>query len=370
MTRRARHASRIYVDLMRRAILSLSLCLLVAASAYPCSTFCFVEGRDAVFGRNYDFEFGDGSVLVNQRGVRKHSTAGTLQWTSRLGSVTFNQFGKEFPMDGMNEAGLVVALMWLDGSRYPPADARPRLGVLEWIQYQLDNHASVTEVLEDAERVRVQGETPLHYLIADRTGDAATIEYLGGRLVVHRGASLEVATLTNDRYDDSLAYLKRFVGFGGTRAMPSGSGSLDRFARASMLAKKREAAQTGRERAFAILDSVAQPNTRWSVAYEATAARVSWKTTASPSVKTLAMSDLDFACSATLREIDVNSPLSGNVVPSLGNYTAEGNLARLLHAYASTSFLRNVPRDEIESTAAHAESFNCVSGTRSRAVRR
>ncbi|MFA6955133.1 MAG: linear amide C-N hydrolase [Thermoanaerobaculia bacterium] len=355
---------------MRRAVISTVLCLVVAASAYPCSTFCFVEDGNAVFGRNYDFEFGDAYTLVNQRGVRKHSVAGDLQWTSRYGSVTFNQYGKEFPMDGMNEAGLVVALMWLDGTQYPPADARPRLGVLEWIQYQLDNHASVTDVIDDAVRLRVQSGTPLHYLIADRTGAAATIEYLGGRLVVHSGASLPAASLTNSRYDESLSYLRGFTGFGGTKPMPSGPGSLERFARASMLAKTRAGSQTGRERAFAILDSVAQSTTRWSVAYETTAGRVSWKTKTSPTVKALAIGDLDFACGAAIRRIDTNTPFSGDVSSSLGNYTAEENLAQLLHAYASTSFLQSVPRDAIESTAAHAESFSCASGSRRRAARR
>lgn len=355
---------------MHRAIVSAALCLVVALSAHPCSTFCFVEGDDAVFGRNYDFEFGDATVLVNQRGVRKHSVAGDLQWTSRYGSVTFNQYGKEFPMDGMNEAGLVIALMWLEGTEYPPADARPRLGVLEWIQYQLDNHASVPEVLEDADRLRVQGGTPLHYLIADRTGRAATVEYLGGRLVLHSGAALEAASLTNSRYDDSLSYLRGFAGFGGTKPMPSGSGSLERFARASILAKRPAGSQSGRDRAFAILDSVAQSSTRWSVAYEATSGRVSWRTKASPTVKTLAIDDLDFACGAALRRIDVNAPLSGDVVPSLGSYTAEENLAQILHAYASTSFLQSVPRDAIEITAAHAESFSCASGSRRRTARR
>jgi penicillin V acylase-like amidase (Ntn superfamily) len=31
--------------------------------------------------------------------------------------VTFNQYGRNFPSGGMNEAGLVIELMWLEGSR-------------------------------------------------------------------------------------------------------------------------------------------------------------------------------------------------------------------------------------------------------------
>src|SRR5688500_4128222 len=108
-----RGAGTIMFAMRTRAFVMLALSL-IPASAYPCSTFCLVRGDEVLFGRNYDFEIGDGLVLTNQRGVRKTSSAGTLHWVSRYGSVTFNQWGREFPMDGMNESGLVIALMWLD----------------------------------------------------------------------------------------------------------------------------------------------------------------------------------------------------------------------------------------------------------------
>jgi choloylglycine hydrolase len=350
---------------MRRSVLLLALLVPIATPAYPCTAFCLVREGDTLFGRNYDFEFGDAYVLVNQHGVTKHSFTGGLEWTTHYGSVTFNQYGKEFPMDGMNEAGLVVALMWLDGTEYPPADARPRLGVLEWIQYQLDNYASVAEVLANAEKVRVQGAAPLHYLISDRTGATTTVEYRDGRLVTHSGATLPSANLTNSRYDDSLEYLHGFSGFGGTKELPSGAGSLERFVRTAMLMRQ-PPAQTARETAFSILDSVAQRNTRWSVVYDATHGQVSWRTRTSPAIKTLVAQDLDFACSATILRIDANTGAQDDVAGMLGEWTPSENLAQLLHAYASTSFLRSVPRGEIERTAAHGEAFTCSPTPRSR----
>ena len=39
-------------------------------------------------------------------------------------------------------------VVWLDSSTYPPADARPTVTELQWIQYQLDNYGSVKEMLE------------------------------------------------------------------------------------------------------------------------------------------------------------------------------------------------------------------------------
>ncbi len=202
-------------------------------------------------------------MLINRRGLVKRSYSGTASWISRYGSVTFNQFGREFPMDGMNEAGLVVALMWLDGTVYPPADERPSFGVLEWIQYQLDNYGSVGEVLVHADEIRIRSGTPLHYLIGDATGAAATIEYLAGRLVVHSGSALPTANLTNNTYESSLAYLR------SQRSMPGGSGSLERFARTAMLMQRTNMVKPQRDQAMSVLDNVAQPDwTRWSITYE------------------------------------------------------------------------------------------------------
>src|SRR5688572_1406395 len=102
--------------------------VLFATAADACTTFC----TRGLFGRNYDFEIGDGMVVVNKRGMRKQSnTAVPASWTSRFGSVTFNQYGRDNPTGGMNEQGLVVELMWLDGTRYPRPDARPEVGTLE-----------------------------------------------------------------------------------------------------------------------------------------------------------------------------------------------------------------------------------------------
>lgn len=346
------------------------LAIAIAFSVNPlqaCSTFCLKQDGAVVYGRNYDFDIGTGIVVVNRRGVQKFSLpkkdSNTASWVSVYGSVTFNQFGREYPMDGMNEAGLVIALMWLDGSVYPPNDERPALGVLEWIQYQLDRYATVNEVLAHAEDVRVRGGTPLHYLIADRSGAAATIEYLDGKLVVHTGSALPTANLTNDSYASSLQY------FRGLHAMPSGTGSLQRFARTAMLLAQPANGQNATDRTLDILHTVAQPNTRWSVAYDITNLEVTWTTDVTPARKSLRFHATDFACSQPPLVLDVRSPMTGDVSAKLLPLSADENLAQMLDAYATTTMLSETPREWIEQSAAHAESFACVPARRSRALR-
>ena len=150
-----------------KKILVLFLVSLVAKDIIACTTFCINKNGQIVFGRNYDWVTGVGIVNTNQRGLFKTSMkvgkAATISWISAYGSITFNQYGKEFPTGGMNEKGLVVELMWLDATRYPAADNRPALGVLQWLQYQLDNAATVAEVINADTKIRIdENDTPLH----------------------------------------------------------------------------------------------------------------------------------------------------------------------------------------------------------------
>lgn len=111
-----------------------------------------MEGSHRIYlGRNLDWDWEDGMIFINPRNVRKTAIVISLQdaakWTSKYGSVTFNQLGREFPFGGMNEKGLVIENMWLDGTQYPQPDARPEVNMLQWIQYQLDNYSTVAEVV-------------------------------------------------------------------------------------------------------------------------------------------------------------------------------------------------------------------------------
>jgi choloylglycine hydrolase len=349
-----------------RSLLVFLAALALAAPARPCTTFCLARNGEVLYGRNYDFEIGQGYVMTNRRGVQKTSMAGTLRWTSRYASVTFNQWGREFPMDGMNESGLVVALMWLDETVYP-VDARPSLRVLEWIQYQLDNHGTVSELLAHVDETRIGGGTPLHYLVADATGDVATIEYLEGALVVHRGDSLTAPVLANDSYERASSFLRQFMGFGGSRSMPRTTTSLDRFARAAMLLRSSDASVDG---AFSILTSVAQPGgTRWSVVYDTRRHEIWWVSDRNRDRKQVRMDALGLDCSAEEKMLDVHSAMSGDVTDRLERYSSARNRELVVSAYAQTSFTRSQPARFAEADAEHAESFSCA-GPRRRSVGR
>lgn len=280
-----------------------------------------------VFGRNYDWISDAGMVCTNLRGLSKTSlkteNGETINWVSTYGSITFNQFGKEFPTGGMNEKGLVVELMWLDETKYPANDNRPAVGVLQWIQYQLDNCTTIDDVIATDKKLRISptGTTPLHYLIADANGNAATIEFLKGKMVVHKGNDLSLPVLTNSVYDESVKAYKNSTSYNNN--------SLERFNEACQMIKQLNTSNTNKpvtDHAFDILNEVAQGNyTKWSIVYDITNKTIHFKTNRFKQIKTVSFSSFDFTCSSNVKVWDMNQAGSGKVEALFENFTTDIN---------------------------------------------
>ncbi len=303
-----------------KKILVLFLLSLAAKDMIACTTFCINKNGQIVFGRNYDWVTGAGIANTNQRGLFKTSmkvgNASTISWISAYGSITFNQYGKEFPTGGMNEKGLVVELMWLDGASYPAADNRPALGVLQWVQYQLDNAATVAEVIQSDTKIRIdENDTPLHYLVADAAGNVAAIEFLNGKMMVHKEAELPFPVLTNDTYASSVQTARPIVEKGSGISL--NSNSLDRFVKACSMVKKFNETQMDvpvTDFAFSILDKVAQGSyTKWSIVYDISHKRIHFKTDANRNVKTIQFEVFDFACNNPATMFNMNQDGKGDI---------------------------------------------------------
>lgn len=340
-------------------LLALWLC---ANAAGACSTLCLRHDGRIVFGKNYDWGVEDGMLIVNKRGVRRSADArgaasgSRASWTAKYGSVTFNQYGRDFPSGGMNEAGLVIELMWADGSRYPRPDARPSVDCLEWVQYQMDTAATVADVIASDARVRIQSDVPLHFLTADRGGNVATIEFIGGKLVAHTGTNLPVAALTNNFYADSVKFLER-ASAGGH--IPGDGGSMARFARAATRVKNFKGGDAVAY-VFETLANVANGDyTKWSIVYEIDRARIHFRTLSNRSIRTLAMKDVDFSCATPVTVLDLKHGAAGDIAGAMRPYTREANLALVRASFAQTDFLARTPPTELARLATLPENSTC-----------
>lgn len=303
-------------------LLLLDLALFCPQAAKACSAFVMEAGGRFLFGRNYDFFTGTGFVMVNPRSLEKAALVppgeAPARWVSTFGSVTFNQVAREFPMGGMNEKGLVVECLWLAETQYPSPDGRSAITELQWIQYVLDTCQTVREVLSVDGKVRIlPSATRLHFLVCDRTGEMAVVEFIGGKQVAWGPDNIPVKALANAPFGESLQALKQFRKFGGVQEIPAGvQSNNERFAR--MAVHLRDTQPCGEldllDRAFNLLhlsqyDGTESP-TQWSIVYDPARLELRYQTRQNINRQTIIMESFNFDCTspALARSLD---PLPG-----------------------------------------------------------
>jgi penicillin V acylase-like amidase (Ntn superfamily) len=315
---------------MKKIIALLFLCLATAYS-FACSTFLLSKNGKHYFGRNYDWMTGTGMVMVNARGVAKNSfmpsDGKAISWVSGYGSITFNQFGKEFPHGGMNERGLVVELMWLSETSYPESDDRASINVLQWVQYQLDNCANIAEVLATDKKIRIDrvNAAPLHFLVADATGKAATIEFIDGKMVVHQGTDLNFPVLTNTPYNEAVKQVNNQKDAKGTFK----DNSVERFATACKMVQQYQVTDVKEEPvdyAFNILNKVSQKNfTKWSIVYDITNKQIYFIANGETERKYLGLRDFNYSCSNAPLAFNLSDKRSGGISKEFSTLTFDDN---------------------------------------------
>lgn len=327
---------------MLRPLFLAFVVLLIPQQVLACTAFLLENPVERVFAKSYDWPNSRGHLLVNRVGVQKRALIlpgqGTpAQWESLHASATFNQYGREFPNGGMNDAGLMVEILWLEVTQYAKVDEKPAINALQWVQFQLDSYATTAEVVKNAPNLRIAqmagGKT--HYMVCDKSGDCATIEYLRGKLVVITSEQLKAKALTNNTCQDSQQNLLKFQGFGGAASPQGDVSSLSRHARASALTKQVKVEIPMAQQAFADLENVRNPAlTKWQIVYQPTAGKISWRTATEPAIKTLDMAKLTARCDKPTLGIDVDAPNAGDITTLLRPFALASNRALVEHSFA------------------------------------
>ena len=332
-------------------------------SVKACTTFCIHDSTNLIFGRNLDFEVGFGHVIVNKRNIKKTSMIQppekSIVWISKYGSITFNQGGREFPHGGINEKGLVIEQMWLNETKYPEIDERYGMSAFQWVQYQLDNSETVNEVLKSDALIRISAHSspPLHFLICDKDGNKATIEYINGKMVVHKDSILPISVLTNDTYEKSMEYLETKAGFGGVDTASYTSQSLDRFVNTASMIQKYDS-ENIIDYSFEILQSVHGIGNQWSIVYDIKNMIVYYKTKDNLSRRSIKVSDVDFSCFSTSLYADIESDMINERV-EFKEYSYQKNRALIDSLCNNVTFLQWMPEELRENSARYPETTDC-----------
>lgn len=257
------------------------------------------------------------------------------RWTSEYGSLVTTVYGIG-AVDGINEEGLAVHLLYLNATDLPERDpAVPGLHIGLWGQYVLDNAATVDEALEKLEEVQlvmveVRGHKgTVHMALEDASGDSAVIEYIDGEAVVHHGPQYRI--MTNDpAYDKQLEMLEEldFSEPSSDTPLPGNVKASDRFQRAAYYSAMLPEPESEREAiagVLAIARNVSVPfgapykgfgiyNTEYRTAGNLTDGRYFFELTTSPNVIWTDLSGFDLSQGAPVMKLDPDDiDLSGDV---------------------------------------------------------
>ena len=175
-------------------------------------------------------------------------------------------------------------------------------------------------------------------MIEDANGDAAVIEFLKGKMVVHHGPQFRVMT-NEPAYNIQLSNLKKYKLFGGKLAMPGDVDPLSRFVRASSYLKTLPKPQSyidaiagvlsvirttmvpfGAEETAATKTVDAWP-TRWATVQDLTNKIYYFNSTTTPNIIWIDFKNLDFSEGASAMSVDpTNLQSVGEVSKDLTKY--------------------------------------------------
>lgn len=344
-----------------RSKICLALSLFSFEILFACSTIVLKNETSIYLAKNFDWTYPEGHILKNPRGVSKnafYTTAGKpMSWISKYGSITFNQNGKEMPYGGINDQGLAIEMLWLDYTEYQSASNLSYLNELEWIQFQLDNHATVAEVIErvsDFSIIPFKGK--IHYMVADAQGNSVVIEHIAGKVTYEAKPINQCQAITN--FDVSTS--EKWYAKPENRLKGNVTNALYRYSKLSAeIANNSFAGNLTEKTAFTILDEVAIRKggfkTQWSIVYDLGNKLIYFKTANQKNIKEIGFNNLDFNRPVEFVDISVNN--KGNINSLFKTYTRAANTQLLKISFTNLG-LEKLNFDEVSN---HQFDFN--SGT-------
>lgn len=282
-----------------------SLALLSTSVADGCTDLILNKNEYVSSARTLDFDKQIDSVLslympdVKNTSdiivdVDKIPTEKVYSWTNKYGFVGLNPYKTSSILyDGMNSEGLAVGMLYHSTSAsypsYDPKDERPAMNVLELANFMLGTAKTVDEALDSLSKLQlVKGaikvpmgegtfvQHPVHFIVHDKDGKTAVIEFLDEKVVITRDTVNVMAN--TPQYSWHLENLKKYDKFqpnfktkssqGGYTngaeldGLPGDYSSPSRFAKAAVLVRLAPAPVSLMDsvsRSKSILDSVSVP---------------------------------------------------------------------------------------------------------------
>ncbi len=240
------------------------------AAPWACTVFGALNADgDRILGRNFDWDNHPALLLFTDSpdGYASASMV-DIYYLGFTGKGEIPTSERErlreaafIPFDGMNEKGLAIGMMAIETVKPDYDPQKVTLGELNLMRLMLDYAQNVDEALALLPKYNVDfGDGPtIHYLLADRSGHSAIVEYRdsqssgGGILILKNDRPWQVST-----------------NFSFASEQPQGANSsCPRYNRAyKTLAEANGRLTPGQ--AMTLLQQVSQSSTQWSITYNLT----------------------------------------------------------------------------------------------------
>lgn len=178
-----------------------------------CSTFAVTSPEgDALFGRNFDMYYSP-ALLVRTApadGYRSISMVnlayigfGEDKLPTSLMNSILTLAAPYVPLDGVNEKGLAVGVLLIDTQPTDQRTDKPDITTTSAIRLLLDRAATVEEALEllGGYDMHASANSCYHFQIADVTGRAVVVEYIGDQMNVVESPRATNFLLTEGDWD-------------------------------------------------------------------------------------------------------------------------------------------------------------------------
>ncbi|CAN5241546.1 choloylglycine hydrolase family protein [soil metagenome] len=216
-------------------LVALTVSSVVAQPANSCTDF-LVSTTDGtkIIGRSMEWGLDlKSNISKYPRGQACSSTTPSgkpaLAWKSKYGYLALDANNMPLAIDGMNEKGLSVGMLWLPGTIYQDvANASPDqvMNLLDLDHWLLGSFSTVAEVKEAIAKVKVWapqmaewgGNPTAHLAIHDASGASAVIEFIDGQQKIYDNAA---SVLTNaPTFDWHKTNLNNYVNLSASNAEP------------------------------------------------------------------------------------------------------------------------------------------------------
>jgi penicillin V acylase-like amidase (Ntn superfamily) len=318
--------------------------LLASSTAYADTALHLHNQTDMVTAFTLDSTVEKGLIYCNPKGLKKQSVVfeamPTMEWVSRYGSITFNQWGQDLPYAGMNEKGLcIVRIPQTSTSSSIPTSP---ITSLQWIQYHLDVFDSVDRILEKPFiRPSFSHFGSTHYLLSDPSNNIIVVEFTSDDTIIHSSINntLPWPILTEVPYLEGVETMKNPPSISKDSKAP-----MDRFVKMALQVAEWDSDSQNSLylRVFDMLLNAASGDTKWNVLFHLNEKSIYFRTFSHDRIKVLSLEDISFSCEEPIRYWSVETQEIGDISQVSRNKSEKPDASwESIHLFTLNSALEN-----------------------------